>query len=260
MLAPADVVAEAREHSVNLCSIGTVTQLCAQVPAETRDSNCKGRMKSLLLLIGFMCIVSCFVFASMGYIELKSCPPGSKEPDTNNCKEDSSQFKLAQNYRLSAALLFILGICIIVVFIWMVKKDNRGQQYVVRTDVVVSDVTEEGLLKTPAPELPHPRSQLHRIVYEEISESSQNDLPHYESALKLNKETNQRRPSVTCSCEMLSLKGVVMESVSVQVDEDDINPPPSYSQALLHEVDEGQENLEERENLEGQNHEELDNG
>lgn len=260
MAAPADVVVEAREHSVNMCSIGTVTQLCTQcsahdtVPTETRDSTCKGRMKSLLLLIGFVCIISCFVFASMGYIELKSCPASSKDPNTNNCKESSIQFKQAQNYRLSAALLFILGICIIVVFIWMVKKDSRGQQYIVRTDIVVSDVTEEGLLKTPAPELPHPRSQLHRLVYDEISEVSQNDLPHYESALKLNKLANEGKPSVTCSCEMINLKGVVMESVSVQVDEDEINPPPTYSEALLHEED------EEQQNLEGQNHEELDNG
>lgn len=260
MAATADVVVEAREHSVNLCSIATVTQLCTAysaqnpVPTETRDPQCKGRMKSLLLLLGFMCIISCFVFASMGYIELKSCPASSKDPNTNNCKENSIQFKQAQNYRLSAALLFILGICIIVGFIWMVKRDNRGQQYIVRTDVVVSDVTEEGLLKTPAPVLPHPRSQLHRLVYDEISEVSQNDLPHYESAMKLNKEGNEERPSITCSCEMINLKGVLMESVSVQVDEDEVNPPPTYSQAILHEDDEQQQNVE------GQNHEELDNG
>jgi hypothetical protein len=241
-----DVVVETVETREQFCSESPASD---QEPETTRTSNCQARIKSVLLLAGFMCIVSCFVFASLGYIELKSCPASAQDASTKSCNNNSYQFKQAQSYRLAAALLFIVGICIIIVFIWMVKKDNRAPQYVVRTDVVVSDVTEEGLLKTPAPELPHPRSQLHRVVYERISDTttSQNDLPHYESALKLNKQGDDKTLGVTSLSETINLRGVVMESVSVQVDEDEINPPPSYSQALL-QADADAQNIEELDN------------
>lgn len=195
------------------------------------DSKCKAKLKTAFLFLGFTCIIVCFIFAAMGYMKFRSCPANEK------CNRDPEKFSEAQNYRLGAALLFIVGICLIIGFVWLVKRENASQEYVIRpNNVVVSDVTAEGLLKTPAPELNHPLSQLHNLVYEMPPEETvllTDDLPRYESAIKLSiGSESEEKSSVTPEGEVVTIKGVQMESVSTQVDEDDIIPPPSYMKAL----------------------------
>ena len=230
-----------------------ITEICdtgrespnEQTIAQT-DAKCRRKLKTIFLGLGFTCIVVCFIFAALGYMKFRSCPPDVK------CEKDPEKFSQAQNYRLGAALLFIVGICLIIGFIWLVKRENSTQEFVLRQDVLVSDVTAEGLMKTPAPELPHPLSQVHNLVYEIPADEfetkqSTSDLPHYESAMKLSSEG---KSSVNPDGEIITIKGVEMESVSTQVDEDDIIPPPTYLQAIEIEIEspENEPQTEERDN------------
>lgn len=192
------------------------------------------RFKAIILGLGFSCIVICFIFATLGYTtKFRTCSAQGK------CEKDIEKFSKAQNYRLAAALLFIIGMCLIVCFVWLVKNDGHGAELIERPDVVVSDVTAEGLLKTPAPALIHPISQVHNLVYDVplLEKLAKNDLPHYETVVKVH---NEGKSSVTPDGKIITINGIETESVCIQVDEDDINPPPSYLKALdlINEVQE----------------------
>jgi len=68
-----------------------------------RQPKWKCKLKSLFLGLGFACVITCFVFASLGYMKLRNCPSNIK------CEQNSAKFSEAQNFRLAAAFLFIVA-------------------------------------------------------------------------------------------------------------------------------------------------------
>ncbi|EDO30259.1 predicted protein [Nematostella vectensis] len=199
--------------------------------------------KYIVLILSLLCIIGCFIFASMGYtMKLNNCDGPPKQGEVCRENEKSPMFEQARQFRVAAAVLFIAAMILVVTVLWATKQEtDRNRQMSRNQAVLVSAVTAEGLLKTDAPDLPHPHVQVHHTLEEVCQLCADESLPKYETALHCASIGTSKTASLTHSGRTTPDMEIDNDSstnisVYVQVDEDELNPPPTYLEAI--EMDE----------------------
>lgn len=109
---------------------------------------CKKWLQVATIVLGFVSIGECFILVSLSYILFRDC---------EDCKPKAEDQRKIKLMRVSATVLFLIGILIIALSMrCKVRKNSLAPQ------VVVSEIPAEDLEKSPAPVLPYnhlPRRQ-----------------------------------------------------------------------------------------------------
>lgn len=184
----------------------------ASVIMEERRYFWAKRLSCFCVTLGLLSMSSCFVLAYFAFETLGDCGKRNKD-----CELSPTKYQLARDFRISAASLFILGIFIIIVTLYKYRKvaneHNRR-----KTQTMISYVTECGRLKTPVTPASSRRSffPVDNIPVSELKDG----LPEYEMTVNIDSAGGAS-----------AIETGVVDALK-PIDEDIVNPPPSYDEAL----------------------------
>ncbi|XP_032222218.1 uncharacterized protein LOC116604258 [Nematostella vectensis] len=184
-------------------------------------------VNKLLVLLGFLLIIGCFVMASFAYIFLEDC---------RGCSDDAPELYMAKVFRFLSAALFLVGV-FMVAFSVCNYRDSAGiSRYGdsdnlrrISLETVACVITEAAMEKSPARLLSGGANSSSRlnstgVLGCEITELTNGGATSETSGGVINQAASVSKHRLFRRLSSLAIPRTL--------DEDSANPPPSYEQAL----------------------------